>query len=281
MEKITKRKLNEYNQILSERDKDMLRSVKMCRFLKTDHAARLHFWDTPNSKAASLAAIRTLTKLQDLGFVKPLQRRIGGIRAGSASYVWTLKTAGVELLRLIENPHNAEDKPSKRYRKRNYEPTYIFLKHTLAIAELYTRLKTTGNLEKVEFEPSCWRGYTTRLGVNVTLKPDLYAVTATDDFKDYWFFELDLDTAPPFRIARKCETYGRYCLTDNEQQRIGVFPRVVWIVPDEKRRDTIWRYICKDLNEYKDLFVVITFDGLDSLISSGAAPVMDTIKQGT
>ncbi|GHU53584.1 hypothetical protein AGMMS49975_12030 [Clostridia bacterium] len=270
--RISKRKLGEYNRVLSERDKAILRSLKECRFLKTGQVQRLHFGDAATPSAALRAASRALTRLQRLGLIQSLRRRIGGVRAGSSSYVWTLKTAGAELLRL-----NAGE-PQPKPRKRVFEPTHIFLKHTIGIAELYTRLHTTTSLVKAELEPSCWRGYATRGGENITVRPDLYAVTASDGFEDHWFFEIDLDTEAPSRIIRKCALYGSYCLEGSEQRRIGVFPRVVWVVPDEKRRETLWRHICEHLSEYTDLFAVITFDGLDELVSSGAAPVTDSNK---
>jgi len=268
MKRISKSKLIEYNRDLSERDKAVLRSVKICKFIKTDQAGRLHFGGAASPSAALRAVTRTLTKLHGMGLIQPLRRRIGGVRAGSTSYVWTLKAAGAELLRL------GESAPPLKHRRRVFEPTYIFLKHTLAVSELYTRLRTTTNLIRAEFEPSCWRGYTTAFGVNVTIKPDLYAITTADGYEDHWFFEVDLDTEAPSRIMRKCEVYGRYCLTGNEQKLSGLFPQVVWIVPDEKRKQTLQRHIRENLSEYADLFVVITFDDLDALIRAGEMPVI-------
>jgi len=253
-------KLIEYSSVLSKRDKEVLHSIKICNFLKTNQVSRLHFSD----KSALSTVCRALTKLHKFGLIQPIKRRIGGVRAGSTSIVWALTMAGAELLNL------GEPTPLKS-RKRVYEPTYIFLKHTLAISELYTRLYTAAatNLMKAEFEPDCWRTYTSNFGVNVVLKPDLFAVTASDGYEDYWFFEVDMDTEAPSRILRKCESYAKYFLTGGEQKRIGVFPRVAWIVPDNKRKESISRHIREHSNEYADLFVVATFEELDVLFSSG------------
>lgn len=278
--RISKRRLYQYRQTMTRRDQAVLRSIQICHYLKTDQVQRLHFGDAATPSAALRAATRTLTKLCSFGLVQPLQRRIGGVRAGSTSYVWTLKTAGVELLHLgKENPAINPRKPAIKYRKRIYEPTHIFLKHTLAIAEVFVRLKTMEKIQllKAEFEPSCWRGYTNAFGVDITLKPDLYAVTtsdASDDsdtcrFEDHWFLEVDLDTEAPTRIIQKCDRYGRYYLTGNEQRQSGVFPRVVWIVPDEKRKQTIIQHVSRNLSEYTDLFAVINFQELDALIRKG------------
>jgi len=255
--KITRKKLTQYNRILSKRDKEVLQSLKTCEYMKTNHIQRLHF-----NKKTIRAVVYSLSKLRTMGLVKPLERRIGGVRAGSSSYVWALTMAGLELLHL-----NNHESPAKS-RKRVYEPSYIFLNHTLGVSELYTRLCTTTatNLMKAEFEPHCWRCYSANFGVNATLKPDLYAVTATSGFEDYWFFEVDLDTEAPTRIIRKCESYIRYFRTGNEQKRTGVFPRVAWVVPDDKRKITLKKHIDEHLSDYADLFAVIVFEELDTLL---------------
>jgi hypothetical protein len=258
--RISKTKLNEYNRTLNNKDKAVLCSLKMCQYLKTNQIGMLHFGNTPNTTAGLRAANRTLTKLYKLGLIQPLKRRIGGVRAGSTSYVWSLNMAGTELLRL-------NGKAPAQSRKRVAEPTYIFLNHTLAVSELYVQLRTRTNLIKAEFEPDCWRTYNNCFGVSVTLKPDLYAITTNGDYEDYWFFEVDLDTEAPTRIIRKCENYGRYFLTGIEQKNSGVFPKVAWIVPDEKRKNTLQRHICENLSEYADLFVVAVADELTTLIS--------------
>ena len=277
--RVSKKKLREYRQVLGDRDMAALRSVRLCRFLKTGQAARLHFGDAVTPSAGLRAATRALSRLHGMGLVRPLVRRIGGTRAGSTSYVWTARTAGLELLRMDENaggdtggPQAAEPGPQGTPRKRDFEPTYIFLKHTLTVAELYTRLATMDGirLARAEFEPTCWRGFSTAFSANAALKPDFYAVTASGGYEDHWFFEVDLDTEAPIRIIRKCEVYGRYYLTGNEQRKNGIFPRVAWVVPDEKRRDALKRHIGEHLSGYAALFAVVTFDGFGALVSGGA-----------
>jgi hypothetical protein len=236
--------------------------------MKTDQVGRLHFQGAATATAALRAATRALSKLQGLGLIQPLQRRIGGVRAGSTSYVWALRTAGALLL------NSSERKSLKSSRLRTYEPGYIFLKHTLAVTEVYVRLYTTGGVELVtaELEPACWRGHIAAHGGITYLKPDLYAVTTVGGYEDHWFLEVDLDTEAPSRVIRKCEHYRRYHLTGEEQKQIGVFPRVVWIVPDAKRRQTLWRYIRKEQADYLNLFAVITLADLAALIRTGVPP---------
>lgn len=259
--RITKRKLYKRSQVLTELDKDILRSLKKCGFLKTSHVGRLHFRDSYAPEVAVRTAHRTLSKLQEWGLVQLIERNIGGVRAGSTACVWALDMPGEELLCIDEG------KPPVEPRKRVFEPGYPFLKHTLAISELYTQLHTSDKLVKAEFEPECWRAYSTIFG-NSTLKPDLYAVTKSGGYDYHWFFEVDLDTSAPKMVIRKCESYNRYFLTESEYKRVGVFPKVVWVAPDEKRRDTISEHIRERVSEFVELFAVITFDELEGLINN-------------
>ena len=260
--KVLKNKLLKYVRILSTRDKAILNTIKICKFIKTDQIKRLHCSNLPTPYSASLSAIRALRKLHGYGLIQPLKRRIGGVRAGSSSYVWTLRAAGEELLQMVDN------NPPPNCRKQVFEPTFIFLKHTLAVTELYTYLSTETKLLKAEFEPDCWRNYSNAYGSNATLKPDLYAVTSSEKYEDYWFFEIDLDTEAPSRIVRKCESYGKYYLAGDIQKQIGVFPKVVWIVTNEKRKLTLQRYIYENISEYCDLFSVIILEELHSLFGN-------------
>jgi hypothetical protein len=101
----------------------------------------------------------------------------------------------------------------------------------------------------------------------------LYAVTESAKYEDYWFFEVDLDTEAPSRVIRKCEVYVTYYQSGNEQQQTDIFPFVVWLTPNKKRQATILKYIQQELGDYSKLFTVITAEDLDTLISTGIAPV--------
>jgi hypothetical protein len=280
--RISKTKLAKYIRNLSENDRAILHSIEICKFLKTEQISRLHFRENVSKIASLRATTRTLAKLRKCGLIEHLKRRIGGVRAGSTSYIWTLKEAGVQLLEMsaiVEKSKQNIYKKSgeivpKKSRKRVYEPTLFFLKHTLEIAELYTFLRTKTNLQNAEFEPKCWREYSADYGINYTLKPDLYAVTQADNFEDYWFFEVDRDTEAPTRILKKCGVYGKYYITGAEQKRTGVFPKVVWIVPDLKRKETLKRHISEKISELETLFVVVAFEELDGLINGDSGLVI-------
>ncbi len=268
-EYITKNALLALEKKLSERDFVMLKTLREYRYMATHHFRRLYFTES----ASELAAIRTtnyaLAKLRDYGLIAPFARRIGGIRAGSGMHVWAMSPGGARLLAICERN---EDVP----RKRSHEPSLAFLEHTLAVSEVFVRLREmTGagrsSLLAATNEPGCWRSYFGAGGAVKTLKPDMFAVTASGEYEDNWLLELDRNTESPSTVLKKCKQYIAYYKTGVEQRKYGVFPCVVWIVPDQKRRAALERHIRKGISEKESkLFLVIVMDELENLITSGS-----------
>jgi hypothetical protein len=219
--------------------------------------------------------------------VSTLKRRIGGVRAGSASYVWTLTPLGYRLLDLLSRPtvtanSNISKASAKTVRKRQHEPSPAFLQHTLAIAEVLVRLTELAACHRIslitcQLEPACWRNFTNAGGSLATLRPDLYVATiangGTADYEDHWFIEVDLATESPAVVVRKCQQYLAYMHSGTEQTSIGIFPLVAWLVPDEKRKTSLNYHIAKNLTDSlpkgKSLFLVMTIDELNNLVKKG------------
>ena len=268
--RLSKQQLENISNRLSERDRSILEAISKYRYLTTNQVFELYFNESPSRLAAHRAANRALLKLKELGLLTTLNRRIGGVRAGSSSYVWSLGSAGYRLLSIADSSNE------KHSRKRLFEPSMNFLKHTLVIAETSIQLKLISkrydNVELLteELEPDCWRPYVSDTGVVNYLKPDMYIVTLSGDFEDYWFFEIDLATESPSRIILKCEQYFRYFQSGTEQRKNSVFPQVVWITLDKKRSDSLRCYIAERFGtKHKDIFAVITPDQLETLICEG------------
>jgi len=261
--RLSRRQLENMAVDMQGRDRAIMEALENCRYMTTGQVADFGFTDHANPSAAQRAANRTMHRLRDMGLTSTLDRRIGGVRAGSSSLVWGLTNPGSRLLNLGQ-----DNQP----RKRSFEPSAQFLNHTLGVSGLYTQLLGFPGITVVEvqFEPSCWRGYD-----NATLKPDLYAVTSDGVYEDYWFLELDLATEAPSRIVDKCGQYEAYHNTGAEQKNIGLFPAVTWIVPDEKRRATVKNHIAESLElRHKGLFTVVLPDELEALIRKGAGGVI-------
>ena len=104
------------------------------------------------------------------------------------------------------------------------------------------------------------------------LKPDMFAITRCDDYEDRWFIEIDLATESPQKIIDKCERYRDYYRSGTEQKEFGVFPLVLWIVPDEKRKAALHEHIRKTYPDGPKMFVTSLLDELENLIVAGANP---------
>lgn len=252
--------------MLSERDTHLLRLVRQHKFITTRQLQRLLFHTHTTIEAGTRACTRVLSRLRERRFLYRIDRQVGGIRGGSGAYVWALDAAGDRVTRNLD----AQDK-----RARPFEPTSLFLAHTLAIAETRVILEESARLDALELvevttEPSNWRPYVGRGGEPVLLKPDLHAVTASADFEDHWFFEIDQGTESLPTLLRKCLAYVRYRDSGQEQVRSGVFPLVVWIVTDGHRRARLAQGIAMDNRLDSRLFQIISPDALSSAISPTA-----------
>lgn len=220
---------------LGERDRAVLESVARLRLVCTRQLERLHFIaSTPLADARSCR--RTLARLAEQGLVVRLDRRVGGVRAGSAGYLWSLGVAGQHLL-------TRSGPAGGRQLRRPWTPSAPFVAHRLATSELYVRLVEgmragSGELVRYHAEPDCWRRFTGPGGEAATVKPDAYAVTASGDYEHAWFIEVDLATESPQVLGRKCRSYLAYWRSGREQAVRGVFPLVVFVVPT--RREPAW-----------------------------------------
>ena len=260
---------SDLEQRLSERDWLILSSVRGFRFLTTRQIARQHFGNMDRTGAVPRSANLALVRLRELGMLTNLERRIGGVRAGSGGFVWQLTERGDRVLakHLGQTP---------RGRTRPHEPGTSFLDHTLAIAEVVLTLQEAASsgritLSKIEPEPDCWRSYLGPGGVALTLKPDIAAVTVSSDFEDHWFFEVDRATEPPNRVVKKCLQYQEYLATGLEQDRLGLFPAIVWAVPSQRRRDQLLQRLQTEASIDRRLFTVVIPEDIEELVVVGAA----------
>ena len=263
------RVIGELEHVLSDRDWLILSSVQGFRFLTTRQIARQHFGHEAGPAPIPRNANQNLSRLRDLGLLSNLERRIGGVRAGSAGFVWQLTELGDRAL----HSHLGRERQS---RMRPYEPSTSFLDHTLAIAEVVITLQEISRsahvgLSHLQLEPECWRSYVGPSGETRTLKPDVVAVTESSGFEDHWFIEVDRATEPPNRVVKKCLQYQEYRVTGHEQARVGLFPAVVWAVPNERRRDQLTRRLHRESAIDPRLFSVVTTPEIKELVVSGAA----------
>ncbi len=247
---VSARGVTRWRERLSARDLAIIRQVGELRLMSARQIEAIHFAEHETGAAAMRARQRVLARLVRDGLLISLERRIGGVRAGSAGLVLALGPLGGRVLSL-EGP-----------RRRAHEPGLRFVDHTLAISQLIVDITVAsrrGLLDVLEAqaEPRCWREFGGFDGRR--LRPDAFLALGSGDYELRWFIEIDRSSESLPVIVRKCQLYADYYQSGNEQAAHGgVFPRVCWIAPDEVRAERVRRAIARDRQLRVQLFVVTT-----------------------
>jgi hypothetical protein len=239
---------------LSDHSRVVLRSLAALPYLTTRQIERLHFREDTQVTplAATRRAHRCLARLHDVGLVDRLDRRIGGARAGSAAYIWRLSPAGARTVDL-------------RRQRRSPIPGLLHIAHWLDVAEVVVRLHeqtrhhpTHVEVVNIETEPTCWRRLATGSGRPGWLKPDLRVTLRVPGHELHWFVEVDRGHEHRGALTRKMSAYVAAWRDGNEQARTGVFPRVLWIVPNNERAAEVEAHSTSTPGALPGLFVVAT-----------------------
>ena len=255
---ITAARLESIEAQLTPRDTAILQDVARLRLVSGLQLARLHF-DT-DSSARRLSRLH-LARLVHVRVLMRLDRRVGGVRAGSDGYLYALDVVG----RRLVAPDRTRWWPTPT-------PGDPFTRHTLTVAEVYVRLVEAARrsefaLVAFDGEPACWRRFHGPGGARQVLKPDAFVITAAGGFEDHCFVEVDMATEATTRITAKARAYISYLRSGREQAASGVFPQVVWLVPNERRRALVASALARIDAEYWQLFAVrLLTDAVDGLV---------------
>lgn len=231
---------------LSDRERAVVITLRRVRVATAEHLTRLHGLGITQRHMRRLLAGLTEKRL-----IARIERQVGGRRAGSSGWVYALDVAGQ---RILDSP---------RTRRRPWTPGQRFVAHALAVTDLYVRLveaERAGTLEVIEFttEPDCWRTFTGPGGGRSVLKPDAHAVVGIGEYADHYFLEVDRGTVSRSTLTRQAASYVEYWRSGVEQERAGVFPQVMWVVPDEARKEVVAEVFATQPTEAWQLFGVVT-----------------------
>jgi hypothetical protein len=260
--RISRRRLDQIDRDLLDLDRDVLLFVQSLR-LVSGNQLRRRFW--PGDESAARAARRALSRLVSWRVLDRTSGRRGGVRAGSDGFVYLVGAAGHRLLSRIGFDGKRAGVPGDRY-----------VAHTLAISEAVVLLheaQAAGALDLIEVqtEPICWRPFLGLMGASVLLKPDLYLrLGAGRVDEDRWYCEVDMSTEAVGTITAKLKRYSQHFRSGEEQRREGVYPRVIWAVPDVRRARVLSDAIERLDSETKQLHVVTTHEALVPLLTSEA-----------
>ena len=239
---------------LSARDHAIVGDVVRLRFLTAGQISRLHFSAIAHPVTRIRRVQRTLGRLVEQGLLLRCDRRVGGVRAGSASFTYA---PSAEAFRLVSF---AEGGGIPRARVA-VEPGTSFVDHTVAVNEVYVQLMVahrTGEVELLEHEaePDCWRRFLGPIGNAISLRPDAFVALGVGELEQRSFVEVDRGTEGTTALRRKLLSYIDYWRSGVEQQRHGVFPRVVWQVGRPRRAAVLDALIEELPVEARRLFVV-------------------------
>ncbi|PRY40521.1 protein involved in plasmid replication-relaxation [Umezawaea tangerina] len=208
-----------------------------------------------------------MQRLAKLGLVVRFGRSVGGIRAGSKGHTIGLTGLGEAVLDVGQDQ-------GRRHRQ-VWEGKPYFQDHTLAIAELHTSLTehiaANGDADLIAFEtePKVWRRFG-GIGGSLTLKPDYLAHIGVGDIERVVFVEIDLGTESLPSVLRKCQVYLQYWQAGIEQHLHGLFPSVLWLVPDGRRRGRLQEGVERLPRDAQALFTIaLLHEGAQLLTTNG------------
>jgi hypothetical protein len=238
----------------------LLNDVERLNVASGQQLRRLHYQDSDTGRRMARLDLSGLVERRVLA---RLGRSVGGRRAGSEGWTYAMDVAGKRLLC-----------PDQRRQWQPWTPDSHHLRHALAVSEIYVQLREledlgTIELERFDAEPSCWRFFHGPGGAPLVLKPDAHIITANAEYLDSWFIELDRATEPMSLIASKAKTYCRYWQSGREQMTEGVFPTVLFVVPDDNRRTQLLDTLSQLPAEHRQLFQVTTADSVVRSMASG------------
>lgn len=256
---------------LSPRDRDILESLERFRLLSSTLIRQLHFADHHGNDDGARAVNRVMSRLEKLRLVSRMEQRIGGYNGGSTSLTWQLSLSGQRLQAALTGRPQRSPLPAS---------SWLFAMHTLGVAEVAVGLlqaQQAGDFEllRLDTEPACWQEFVSLTGALQRLKPDLYVVTANAEFEEHSFVEVDLGTEHRPTLQRKARVYARYRASGRHEAAHGVFPRVVWVVPDERRRAAVEAALAPlEADHGPGLHLVVTFAAIPGVL--GPHPPPDT-----
>ena len=245
----------------------LLALVAAHRFATTTQLARLAALEYASPASALRQTQCHLASLAQQRLLTSLERRVGGWQGGSAVTIWAATTRGHRLVA-------AEGEEMPR-RQRPREVSTTFLDHLLAITEVHTSIEEAVRQEAdteaaVALEPDCWRTALGPSGQVQVLRPDLAVTITSPAYEDRYLIEVDRATENPGRVIATCWRYQEH------QAQIGdgdVFPLVVWLVPNDRRRHRLERAIAHSTGLLRELFRVIRLEQLPTLIHGGPAAI--------
>lgn len=214
---------------LTPLDRSVVGLVARTRLCSGGQLERL-FWNQGKPDSDARQARKVLSRLTAWRLLDRLPRRVGGRRAGSRGFLYTLGPAGVRLLA----------RQTGVRMRRLVTPGDRYVRHVLSCTELVVCLEEATRRDdldviEIQSEPQCWRGFIGPFGSRLVLKPDLFVRIGVGALEDRWMIEVDLATEARGTLTAKFKRYLAHYRSGAEQRDHGIYPRVLWAVPSQRR----------------------------------------------
>jgi len=251
---------------MGELDWSVLNFVSASRLATGKQLIRCFWTDDPQRQPArARAGSRALKRLAGWRLLDALPGRArGGVRGGSGTLVYSVGVAGTKLLAQRGLDQRRLGAPGGR-----------FIGHTLACTGVVVGLHVAharGELDLIEVqqEPACHRAFLGAWGARETVKPDLFARVGVGALEDRWFVEVDLATEHAATLLAKAKRYISHYRSGSEQSQHGVYPKVLWVVPDGRRAVQIGDMLRRLPGETRRMFSVCLLDEVASWLAGEA-----------
>lgn len=257
--RITTRRLEELLEVLLPTDWAMLGMATRLHLVTGDQLIRV-IWPLATA-ADQRAARRALLRLTEWRVLARLERRMGGLGRGSASFTYAPDVAGHRLLAMRGSA------------RRPHLPRPAMWRHALTVAETYALLQecvhdTELSVRRWEGEPECWRRFTAANGERVIVKPDAHVVVQGVGYSDLFFLEADTGSQSRTVIRAKLSAYRRLASSGVVQHaEDGVFPAVVFVTTTTARHGVLAALIEELPEAARRMFAVTLVQDAGRLLS--------------
>ena len=265
MPKMTDLRLGEIDLQLTRGDYEVLKMLRRFHFMRTDQIKRIFMsWKECSERGKLSATTRLLHRLEKHKLIYHLPRRNRPMRGGTYGLVWHLTENGVRILRLREGTTGQRFRP--------HEPTDKFLTHTLAVVETFVvyveTVRAHKNMEPIAFEVEREAMREFKIdGKKTSIRPDMFICVKIDGPRYFMYIEVDLGTEGAAEIAAKCKRYIDYHRIGKAKEEHGVFPLVLWVVPDEARKEWIRKTVSKATKGWTRIHSVVTLEEFPRLLA--------------
>jgi hypothetical protein len=263
---ITTARLDTIASELTDTDSELLSFLATSRLATSKQLVRRFWTDDPKGNPArARAGARALKRLAGWRVIDPLPGRArGGVRGGSATHVYAVGVAGAKLLARRGLHLRRLGTPGERYRN-----------HVLACTQVVVDLHaaaTRGELDVIEIqqEPVSHRVFLGAWGARLSVKPDLFVRVGVGALEDRWFAEVDLGTEHAGTLLAKAKRYQMHYRSGSEQSQHGVYPKVVFAVPDIRRAGQVEQVLHHVPAEARRMFTVCLLSELVARLAGEA-----------